>query len=155
MNHTLESLLVVVSDCVFVFLCVCLCRCDSGAVWAGEEQTVIAAERPRQRGQTENLRSVQAGGRWSVSDAAHFMSICFKTLMTDLLLVFLQATQGACNTPKPGMLDFVNKAKWDAWKSLGSISQVSQLPHQLYTLRPLLPSDSFKQSSTWQWKLWH
>ncbi|XP_039983057.1 enoyl-CoA delta isomerase 2, mitochondrial, partial [Xiphias gladius] len=37
--------------------------------------------------------------------------------------LFKQATQGACNTPKPGMLDFVNKAKWDAWKSLGSISQ--------------------------------
>ncbi|XP_026218087.1 enoyl-CoA delta isomerase 2, mitochondrial [Anabas testudineus] len=37
--------------------------------------------------------------------------------------LFKQATQGPCNTPKPGMLDFVNKAKWDAWKSLGSISE--------------------------------
>ncbi|XP_028288653.1 enoyl-CoA delta isomerase 2 isoform X2 [Parambassis ranga] len=37
--------------------------------------------------------------------------------------LFKQATQGPCNTPRPGMLDFVNKAKWDAWKSLGSISQ--------------------------------
>ncbi|XP_030624598.1 enoyl-CoA delta isomerase 2 isoform X2 [Chanos chanos] len=37
--------------------------------------------------------------------------------------LFKQATQGPCNTPKPGMLDFVNKAKWDAWKSLGSVSQ--------------------------------
>uniref|UniRef100_A0A3P9KLI7 Enoyl-CoA delta isomerase 2 n=1 Tax=Oryzias latipes TaxID=8090 RepID=A0A3P9KLI7_ORYLA len=37
--------------------------------------------------------------------------------------LFKQATQGPCNAPKPGMLDFVNKAKWDAWKSLGSISQ--------------------------------
>ncbi|XP_017259717.1 enoyl-CoA delta isomerase 2, mitochondrial [Kryptolebias marmoratus] len=37
--------------------------------------------------------------------------------------LFKQATQGPCNTPKPGMLDFVNKAKWDAWTSLGSISQ--------------------------------
>lgn len=36
----------------------------------------------------------------------------------------MQATEGPCNTPKPGMLDFVNKAKWDAWKSLGDISQV-------------------------------
>lgn len=36
--------------------------------------------------------------------------------------LFKQATQGPCNTPKPGMLDFVNKAKWDAWKSLGSIT---------------------------------
>ncbi|XP_022073902.1 enoyl-CoA delta isomerase 2, mitochondrial [Acanthochromis polyacanthus] len=37
--------------------------------------------------------------------------------------LFKQATQGPCNTPKPGMLDFVNKVKWDAWKSLGSMSQ--------------------------------
>uniref|UniRef100_A0A3B4ZY24 Enoyl-CoA delta isomerase 2 n=1 Tax=Stegastes partitus TaxID=144197 RepID=A0A3B4ZY24_9TELE len=37
--------------------------------------------------------------------------------------LFKQATQGPCNTPKPGMLDFVNKVKWDAWKALGSISQ--------------------------------
>ncbi|XP_036934793.1 enoyl-CoA delta isomerase 2, mitochondrial isoform X1 [Acanthopagrus latus] len=37
--------------------------------------------------------------------------------------LFKQSTQGPCNTPKPGMLDFVNKVKWDAWKSLGSISQ--------------------------------
>ncbi|XP_038132026.1 enoyl-CoA delta isomerase 2, mitochondrial [Cyprinodon tularosa] len=37
--------------------------------------------------------------------------------------LFKQATQGPCNAPKPGMLDFVNKAKWDAWKSLGTISQ--------------------------------
>ncbi|XP_043082946.1 enoyl-CoA delta isomerase 2, mitochondrial [Puntigrus tetrazona] len=36
--------------------------------------------------------------------------------------LFKQATQGPCNTPKPGMLDFVNKAKWDAWKSLGSVT---------------------------------
>ncbi|XP_075941388.1 enoyl-CoA delta isomerase 2 [Anarhichas minor] len=37
--------------------------------------------------------------------------------------LFKQATQGPCNTPKPGMLDFINKVKWDAWKSLGSVSQ--------------------------------
>ncbi|KAM4606108.1 enoyl-CoA delta isomerase 2 [Polymixia lowei] len=37
--------------------------------------------------------------------------------------LFKQATQGPCNTPKPGMLDFVNKVKWDAWKSLGSITE--------------------------------
>lgn len=27
--------------------------------------------------------------------------------------------------PKPGMLDFVNKAKWDAWNALGSLPKVS------------------------------
>ncbi|KAL4635394.1 enoyl-CoA delta isomerase 2, mitochondrial isoform X1 [Arapaima gigas] len=37
--------------------------------------------------------------------------------------LFKQATQGPCNMPKPSMLDFVNKAKWDAWKALGTVSQ--------------------------------
>ncbi|XP_044149646.1 enoyl-CoA delta isomerase 2-like [Bufo gargarizans] len=40
-----------------------------------------------------------------------------------LYALFKQATQGSCSTPKPGMLDFVNKAKWDAWKSLESLSK--------------------------------
>lgn len=40
-----------------------------------------------------------------------------------LYALFKQATQGTCNTPKPGMLDFVNKAKWDAWNSLGTLSK--------------------------------
>uniref|UniRef100_A0A8C5A2V5 Enoyl-CoA delta isomerase 2 n=1 Tax=Gadus morhua TaxID=8049 RepID=A0A8C5A2V5_GADMO len=37
--------------------------------------------------------------------------------------LFKQSTEGQCTSSKPGMLDFVKKAKWDAWKSLGSISQ--------------------------------
>ncbi|TDL25635.1 acyl-CoA-binding protein [Rickenella mellea] len=30
---------------------------------------------------------------------------------------YKQATIGDVNTPRPGLLDFVGKAKWDAWKS--------------------------------------
>ncbi|XP_030064548.1 enoyl-CoA delta isomerase 2 isoform X2 [Microcaecilia unicolor] len=37
--------------------------------------------------------------------------------------LFKQASQGPCNAPKPGMLDFVNKTKWDAWNSLGNLSK--------------------------------
>ncbi|XP_060630746.1 enoyl-CoA delta isomerase 2-like isoform X2 [Anolis sagrei] len=42
-----------------------------------------------------------------------------------LYALFKQATEGPCNIPKPGMLDFVKKAKWDAWNSLGSLPQDS------------------------------
>ncbi|XP_046702095.1 enoyl-CoA delta isomerase 2, mitochondrial [Silurus meridionalis] len=48
--------------------------------------------------------------------------------------LFKQATQGPCNTPKPGMLDFVNKVKWDAWKSLGALAQHIELYHELFVL---------------------
>lgn len=41
-----------------------------------------------------------------------------------LYALFKQATIGPCNTPKPGMMDFVNRAKWTAWSEL-KISKVN------------------------------
>lgn len=35
--------------------------------------------------------------------------------------MYKQATVGDCNTSKPGMLDFVGKAKWDAWNQFKGI----------------------------------
>lgn len=37
--------------------------------------------------------------------------------------LFKQASAGACNTKQPGALDFVGKAKWNAWNSLGTMSK--------------------------------
>ena len=39
-----------------------------------------------------------------------------------LYALFKQSTLGKCDTPKPGMMDFVGKAKWTAWSELGSSS---------------------------------
>lgn len=41
-----------------------------------------------------------------------------------IFVLFSKATQGKCNVPKPGMMDLVGKAKWNAWNDLGSLSQV-------------------------------
>ncbi|KAF3815283.1 hypothetical protein GH733_016665 [Mirounga leonina] len=38
-----------------------------------------------------------------------------------LYALYKQATEGPCNTPKPGLFDLINKAKWDAWNALGSL----------------------------------
>ncbi|XP_045440187.1 enoyl-CoA delta isomerase 2 isoform X2 [Pipistrellus kuhlii] len=38
-----------------------------------------------------------------------------------LYALYKQATEGPCNMPKPGVFDFINKAKWDAWNALGSL----------------------------------
>lgn len=40
-----------------------------------------------------------------------------------LYALFKQATTGKCNTKKPGMLDFVGQAKWNAWNDLGDMSK--------------------------------
>jgi len=37
--------------------------------------------------------------------------------------LFKQATTGKCNAKKPSALNFVAKAKWDAWSKLGDMSQ--------------------------------
>ncbi|XP_076827280.1 enoyl-CoA delta isomerase 2 [Brachyhypopomus gauderio] len=55
--------------------------------------------------------------------------------------LFKQATQGPCNTPKPGMLDFVNKAKWDAWKSLGSLSQEQAREQYVDVIKSLVTAE--------------
>lgn len=36
--------------------------------------------------------------------------------------LFKQATVGKNDTKRPGMLDFVGKAKWDAWTALGEMT---------------------------------
>ncbi|XP_032709262.1 enoyl-CoA delta isomerase 2, mitochondrial-like [Lontra canadensis] len=35
--------------------------------------------------------------------------------------LYKQATEGPCNTPKPGVFDLINKAKWEAWNALGNL----------------------------------
>ncbi|KAG8506943.1 Enoyl-CoA delta isomerase 2, mitochondrial [Galemys pyrenaicus] len=40
-----------------------------------------------------------------------------------LYALYKQATEGPCKMPKPGVFDFVNKAKWDAWTGLGDLPQ--------------------------------
>ncbi|XP_037085806.1 enoyl-CoA delta isomerase 2-like [Pollicipes pollicipes] len=37
--------------------------------------------------------------------------------------LFKQATQGQVSTSRPGMMDFVGRAKWDAWNALADMTQ--------------------------------
>lgn len=43
-----------------------------------------------------------------------------------VFIFFTKATIGKCNTPKPSMVDFVGRAKWNAWSEL-DMSQVKLL----------------------------
>lgn len=38
--------------------------------------------------------------------------------------LYKQATEGVCSKPKPGLTDFIGRAKWTAWSSLGKITQL-------------------------------
>jgi acyl-CoA-binding protein len=45
-------------------------------------------------------------------------------LKLKLYALFKQSSSGKNTTKKPGMLDLVGKAKWEAWNSLGDMSNV-------------------------------
>ena len=40
------------------------------------------------------------------------------TVMLKLYALYKQATTGDVNTKRPGAMDFVGRAKWDAWDGL-------------------------------------
>ncbi|KAM4835652.1 enoyl-CoA delta isomerase 2 isoform 2-T4 [Thomomys bottae] len=63
-----------------------------------------------------------------------------------LYALYKQATEGPCSTPKPGMLDFVNKAKWDAWNALGSLPKETARQNYVDLVSSLSPpSESSSQ----------
>ena len=43
--------------------------------------------------------------------------------MLQLYALYKQATVGDVNTKRPGMTDFVGRAKWDAWEKLKGTTQ--------------------------------
>ncbi|KFQ38051.1 hypothetical protein N332_05197, partial [Mesitornis unicolor] len=64
-----------------------------------------------------------------------------------LYALFKQATEGPCNSPKPGMLDFVKKAKWEAWNSLGNLSQDNARQKYTELVSSLVSAESAGQNT--------
>ncbi len=56
--------------------------------------------------------------------------------------LFKQSTTGVCSTPKPGLTDFVGRAKWAAWSSLGKMTQQDAQKQYIQTVQQLLSSSS-------------
>lgn len=70
----------------------------------------------------------------------HILYICLEHFIPfSLLFIYLsykkplkciflfQSTEGPCSSKKPSAFDFVGKAKWEAWNTLGAMSQVIYL----------------------------
>ena len=47
--------------------------------------------------------------------------------MLQLYSLYKQATVGDVNTKRPGMTDFVGRAKWDAWEKLKGTTQTAAM----------------------------
>ena len=45
------------------------------------------------------------------------------TAMLKLYGLYKQGKEGDCNGPRPGIMEFIKRAKYDAWKELAGLSQ--------------------------------
>ncbi|KAJ8303318.1 hypothetical protein KUTeg_019714 [Tegillarca granosa] len=62
--------------------------------------------------------------------------------------MFKQSTIGKCNAPKPGMMDFVGKAKWEAWNGLGDMSQDDAKKTYIEFINSLAGSESSSEPAS-------
>ncbi|CAF1311239.1 unnamed protein product [Rotaria sordida] len=59
-----------------------------------------------------------------------------------LYALYKQATTGVCSTSKPGLTDFVARAKWTAWSSLGKMNQQDAQKQYIQTVQQLVSSST-------------
>ncbi|CAF0818143.1 unnamed protein product [Brachionus calyciflorus] len=64
-----------------------------------------------------------------------------------LYALFKQATVGKCNTSKPSMVDFVGRAKWNAWNELKSMSTTEAEKEYINLINELLKNQQVENSS--------
>ena len=56
--------------------------------------------------------------------------------------LYKQSTTGVCSTPKPGLTDFVGRAKWTAWSALGKMTQQDAQKQYVQTVEQLVSSSA-------------
>jgi acyl-CoA-binding protein len=59
-----------------------------------------------------------------------------------LYALFKQSTDGDCTGSRPGMMDFVGRAKYDAWKELEGTSKEGAMEQYIATVEELKAKDA-------------
>jgi len=62
-------------------------------------------------------------------------------VMLRLYALYKQATQGDCTGDRPGMMDFVGRAKYDAWKGLEGTSQEGAMRQYIAVVEEQMAAD--------------
>lgn len=65
-------------------------------------------------------------------------------VLLDLYALFKQASAGDCSGPRPGMLDFVGKAKYDAWSGLKGMTKDKAMQGYVDLVEKLKKADAKK-----------
>eukprot|EP01114_Cavostelium_apophysatum_P015525 TRINITY_DN4242_c0_g1_i1.p1 TRINITY_DN4242_c0_g1~~TRINITY_DN4242_c0_g1_i1.p1 ORF type:complete len:250 (+),score=49.46 TRINITY_DN4242_c0_g1_i1:92-841(+) len=61
---------------------------------------------------------------------------------------YKQATIGPCNTKKPGIFEFTERTKWDAWNSLGTLTKEDSMQRYIKQLEEVEPKWKEKSPAT-------
>ncbi|MBI4559045.1 MAG: acyl-CoA-binding protein [Candidatus Hydrogenedentes bacterium] len=64
--------------------------------------------------------------------------------MLRLYALYKQGSQGNCTGARPGMMDFVGRAKYDAWKALEGTSPDEAMKQYIELVRSLKDEDKKK-----------
>ena len=56
--------------------------------------------------------------------------------------LYKQAIKGVCSAPKPGLTDFVDRAKWIAWSALGKMTQEDAQKQYIQTVQQFISSST-------------
>jgi diazepam-binding inhibitor (GABA receptor modulating acyl-CoA-binding protein) len=62
---------------------------------------------------------------------------------------YKQATVGDVNIPRPGLLDFTGKAKWDAWESVKGTSKEDAQKEYVKKLIEVLKRTDTEEAKEW------
>ncbi|MBN2309591.1 MAG: acyl-CoA-binding protein [Candidatus Hydrogenedentes bacterium] len=63
-------------------------------------------------------------------------------VLLKLYALYKQATKGDCEGKRPGMIDFVGRAKFDAWAALAGMAQEAAMEEYAALVNALLEADS-------------
>ncbi len=58
-------------------------------------------------------------------------------LKLEMYALYKQATEGDVSGKRPGMLDMVNRAKWDAWNKLQGVSSEDAMQRYIDSIESL------------------
>lgn len=92
-------------------------------------------------------------GEEEFMQAANFLQHNTNTIEQNNLLelygLYKQATIGKCNTSKPSIFSLQAKSKWNAWNSLGDMTQIKAMEMYVQKVKQLFPEALFIERNNW------
>jgi acyl-CoA-binding protein len=87
------------------------------------------------------MSDLQAQFQQASQDVVNLSKAPDADVKLNLYALFKQGTQGDCSGPRPGMLDFIGRAKYDSWKKLEGKPQAQAMQQYIELVEQLKSAD--------------